>query len=216
MVGLVSESKQYVWYASYGSNLNKDRFLCYIKGGSPAGSTRVELGCKDPSLPIAETTFPLHHPLYFAKEAGGWQSQGVAFIGLIYDQDMVTYSKKYLITIEQFLDVVKQENGGDHFEIDLNEVREQGSKIFRQNAWYGNIIYLGDDQGYPIFTFTAPWERDEVEMKKPSHNYLATIIKGLKTDYTNEEIFYYLQNKPGITGFYTDEELAKVIAVAVS
>ncbi|MEH7747358.1 hypothetical protein V7659_20320 [Neobacillus drentensis] len=209
---MVSESKQYVWYASYGSNLNKDRFLCYIKGGSPAGSTRVESGCKDSSLPVAETTFPLHRPLYFAKEAAGWQSQGVAFIGLKQGEEYLTYSKKYLITIEQFLDVVKQENSGDHFEIDLNEVKEKGSKIFRHRAWYGNIIYLGDDQGYPIFTFTAPWEQAEVEMKKPSHNYLATIIKGLKTDYTEEEIFYYLQNTPGITGFYTDDELAKVIA----
>ncbi len=209
---MVSESKQYVWYASYGSNLNKDRFLCYIKGGSPAGSTRVETGCKDQSLPIAESSFKFNYPLYFAREAAGWQSQGVAFISLKQGEESLTYSKKYLITIEQFLDVVKQENSGDIFEIDLNEVKEKGSKIFRHHAWYGNIIYLGEDKGYPIFTFTAPWEQDEVEMKKPSHNYLATIIKGLKTDYTNEEIFQYLQNKPGIRGFYLDEELTRVIA----
>ncbi|MFB5198507.1 hypothetical protein ACE198_27160 [Neobacillus sp. KR4-4] len=207
----MSESKQYVWYASYGSNLNKNRFLCYIKGGSPAGSTRVETGCKDQSLPIAESSLKFNYPLYFAKEAAGWQSQGVAFIGLNQIEDSLTYSKKYLITSEQFLDVVKQENSGKIFEIDLNEVKEKGAKIFRRHAWYGNIIYLGEDRGYPIFTFTAPWEQAEVEMKKPSHNYLATIINGLKTDYTNEEIFYYLQDKPGIRGFYSDEELTKVI-----
>jgi len=27
--------KTYVWYAGYGSNLNKQRFMCYIKGGTP-------------------------------------------------------------------------------------------------------------------------------------------------------------------------------------
>jgi len=208
----VSDSQQYVWYASYGSNLNSERFLCYIKGGSPAGSTRLEAGCKDPSLPLAESTFIINYPLYFAEEAAGWQSQGVAFIGLNRGMKTVTHSKKYLITMEQFLDVVQQENNGGFFDINLNEVKEKGSIIFRHNAWYGNIIYLGEDNGYPIFTFTAPWDLDDVEMKKPSHNYLATIIKGLKTAYTNEEIYLYLQNKPGIKGFYLEDELSRVIA----
>ena len=208
----MSNSKQYVWYASYGSNLNKDRFLCYIKGGSPFGSTRIETGCKDSSLPVAESPFIINYPLYFAKKAAGWQDQGVAFIGLKQAPDSLTYSKKYLITIDQFLDVVKQENSGLVFDMDLNEVKEKGSKIFRQNAWYGNIIFLGEDNGYPIFTFTAPWDRSSVDVKKPSPNYLATIIKGLKTDYTNEEILDYLQNKPGIKGFYTDDKLASVIS----
>lgn len=208
----MSDSQQYVWYASYGSNLNSERFLCYIKGGSPAGSTRLETGCKDPSLPLAESTFIINYPLYFAEEAAGWQSQGVAFIGLNRGRETVTYSKKYLITMEQLLDVVQQENSGGFFDIDLNAVKEKGSIMFRHNAWYGNIIYLGEDNGYPIFTFTAPWDLDDVELKKPSHNYLATIIKGLKTAYTNEEIYLYLQNKPGIKGFYLEDELSSVIA----
>ncbi|MBV7505452.1 hypothetical protein KW850_09315 [Bacillus sp. sid0103] len=212
----MSESNQYVWYASYGSNLNKDRFLCYIKGGSPAGSTRVETGCKDSSLPIAESSFTINYPLYFAKEAAGWQSQGVAFIGLNHEKDTVTYSKKYLITIEQFLDVVQQENSGEFFKIDLNEVKKTGSKIFRDSSWYGNIIYLGEYNGYPIFTFTAPWNRAEVEITKPSHYYLATIIKGLKTLYTNEEIYLYLQNKPGVKDFYSTDELMTVISARES
>jgi hypothetical protein len=203
--------QQYVWYASYGSNLNAERFLCYITGGSPTGSTRLETGCKDPSLPLAESTFIINYPLYFAEQATGWQSQGVAFIGLNHGMDTVTYSKKYLITMEQFLDVVQQENSGIFCDIDLNEVKEKGSIVFRHNAWYGKIIYLGEDEGYPIFTFTAPWDLADVEMKKPSHNYLATIIKGLKTAYTNEEIYLYLQNKPGIKGSYSEDELTRVI-----
>jgi len=208
----LSEGKQYLWYASYGSNLNEDRFLCYIKGGSPAGSTRFETGCTNSALPIAESTFIINYPLYFAKEAAGWQSQGVAFIKSNRDEDSVTYSKKYLITTDQFFDVVKQENSGLVFDMDLNEVIEKGSNIFRENAWYGNIIYLGEDDGYPIFTFTAPWDSGNVEVNKPSHSYLATIIKGLKTDYTMEEVFHYLKNKPGITGFFTDEELTRLIS----
>ncbi|MDR6999746.1 hypothetical protein [Neobacillus niacini] len=170
----------------------------------------METGCRDSSLPIGESAFTIPYPLYFAKKAAGWGSQGVAFISLNQDSSNITYSKKYLVTTEQFLDIVSQENGGIGFDIDLNEVIEKGSSIFR-SSWYGNIVYLGEDKGYPIFTFTAPWNLDEVECKKPSHAYLTTIIKGLRSDYSNEEIYDYLRNKPGIKGNYSDEELASVV-----
>jgi hypothetical protein len=207
----MSEGPQYVWYASYGSNINTDRFLCYIKGGQPDGSNKVEAGCKDPSLPIDESTFSINLPLYFAKQAAKWESQGVAFIGLSQTPDSVTLSRKYLITKEQFIDVVKQENNGVDFEINLNEVKKKGSQIFHRPSWYGNILYLGEENGYPIFTFTAPWNVNDVEWIKPSHAYLATIIKGLKKDYSDDEIYHYFQSKPGIKGQYSNEELASVI-----
>jgi hypothetical protein len=208
---MMSEKKQYVWYASYGSNINIERFLCYIKGGKPEGGTKIEVGCNDPTLPIEEETFIIHYPLYFAKKAAKWGSQGVAFIGLNQSTENVTYSKKYLITTEQFLDVLKQENNGIHIDIDLNQVMNEGSQIFHKNSWYGNIKYLGENRGYPVFTFTAPWDIADVENKKPSHAYLKTIINGLKSDYANEEIYEYLFNKPGIKGKYSNEELANLI-----
>lgn len=208
---MMNENQQYVWYASYGSNINTDRFICYIKGGQPEGSSQVETGCSDSSLPIDESTYAIDHPLYFAKEAAKWESQGVAFIGLNQNTDSPTYSKKYLITDGQFLDVVKQENNGINVELDLHEVQRQGSKIFNHQSWYGNILFLGEEKGYPIFTFTAPWDINDVEWKKPSHAYLGTIIKGLKKDYSNEEIYHYFQNKQGITGNYSNDELASAI-----
>ena len=170
----------------------------------------METGCKDPSLPLEESRFTINLPLYFAKEAAKWESKGVAFIGLNQNTGAKTYSKKYLITTEQFVDVVKQENNGVGLEIDLNEVRRNGSKIFRQ-AWYGNVLYLGEDKGYPIYTFTAPWDIEDVEWKKPSHSYLTTIVKGLKQDYSDEEIYEYFKTKPGIKENYSEEELAGVI-----
>ncbi|MFS0820602.1 hypothetical protein [Bacillus sp. 1P02SD] len=202
--------KQYIWYASYGSNINRDRFLCYIKGGRPKGSTETEVGCKDPSSPIDEGMFTIPYPLYFAKEAGRWDSKGVAFIDGTPNDEAVTYSKKYLITSEQFLDVLQQENSGLEFDIDLQKVKESGSMVFRKKAWYGRILYLGDDGGYPIFTFTAPWNADEVTFNKPSMGYLETIITGLKEDNSNEEIIRYLEQKPGIRGNYTTEELTRL------
>ena len=207
----MNEKPQYVWYASYGSNINADRFLCYIKGGQPEGSAQVETGCKDPSLPMDDSTFIIDHPLYFAKEAGRWESQGVAFIGLNKDNGNPTYSKKYLIKVDQFLDVVKQENNGVEFEIDLNEVKRKGSQVFQRDSWYGNILYMGEENGFPIYTFTAPWDINDVEWKKPSHPYLSTIIKGLKQDYSDEEIFHYFNSKSGIKDNYSEEELAAIL-----
>ena len=32
------DNATYVWYASYGSNMNRERFLCYIRGGQPEGA----------------------------------------------------------------------------------------------------------------------------------------------------------------------------------
>ncbi|WP_148361244.1 hypothetical protein [Bacillus timonensis] len=203
--------KQYVWYASYGSNINRDRFLCYIKGGRPKGSTETELGCTDPSSPIDEGVFTIPYQLYFAKEAGRWGSKGVAFINGTKSETATTYSKKYLITSEQFLDVLQQENSGIQFEIDLNKVKESGSLVFREKAWYGKILFLGDDGGHPIYTFTAPWDLDDVAINKPSQEYLQTIITGLKEYYPKEEIHQYLKDKPGIKGKYTAEELFRLI-----
>jgi hypothetical protein len=204
-------NNNYVWYASYGSNINKDRFLCYIKGGKPVGSDKVETGCRDTSLPINESLFEIHHPLYFAKESARWGNQGVAFIGLNPVKDNLTVSKKYLITRDQFLDIIKQENNGVEFDIHLNDVIEEGSKVFRNKAWYGNILYLGESDGYPVFTFTAPWDVTESEFKKPSFQYLSTIITGLKNYFSNEEIYGYLKDKPGIAALYSEEELFNVI-----
>ncbi|NHC41485.1 hypothetical protein G6549_16110 [Bacillus sp. MM2020_1] len=207
----MNEDQSYVWYASYGSNINADRFLCYIKGGQPEGSSQVEIGCKDASLPVDESTFTIDRPLYFAKEAARWEAQGVAFIGLHEDKENRTYSKKYLITVEQFLDVIKQENNGIDFAIDLKEVKRKGSKVFQRHSWYGNILFLGEEGGFPIYTFTAPWDIIDVEWNKPSHSYLKTIIKGLSKDYIDDEIFTYFQNKPGIKDRYTDPELALLL-----
>ncbi|TXC86044.1 hypothetical protein FS935_18515 [Metabacillus litoralis] len=207
----MEQPKQYVWYASYGSNINNDRFLCYIKGGKPNGSSMVEEGCRDQSLPIKESIHLIKHPLYFAKESGRWNFQGVAFIGLYQDSSCITYSKKYLITTEQFMDIVKQENDGIKFKLNLQDVQERNSYVFNEESWYGNILYLGKDSGYPIYTFTAPWDKKEVDWKKPSHSYLSTIIKGLRKDYSTTDVFDYLASKPGIKESYQRDELLHLI-----
>ena len=54
----------YVWYASYGSNMSKERFLCYIRGGSVEGMTKRCEGCADPSEPLKDLYIEIPHELY--------------------------------------------------------------------------------------------------------------------------------------------------------
>ena len=73
-------NKKYLWYASYGSNLQRNRFLCYIRGGRPFGSSTNHEGSRSNSYPISEKPIVLNHELYFAKKTPNWDNGGVAFI----------------------------------------------------------------------------------------------------------------------------------------
>ncbi|WEG12347.1 hypothetical protein PU629_19975 [Pullulanibacillus sp. KACC 23026] len=204
------ESLDYVWYASYGSNINHDRFLCYILGGTPEGSSKREIGCRDQSLPIEARNLIIKHPLYFTKEADKWQGKGVAFIDLESIPETNTYSRMYLITREQFIDVVRQENEqSGELELDLEAVIQNGSHIFRK-SWYGNVLYLGEEEGYPIFTFTSTEKMKKDELNPPSLEYLQTILKGIHKDMgiSREAVIDYIKAVPGVASFYSDQQLA--------
>ncbi|WP_245837259.1 hypothetical protein [Virgibacillus phasianinus] len=205
-----TDKVNYVWYASYGSNLSRERFLCYIEGGQPKGSADVEIGCSDNSLPIKEATHIMQHPLYFAKASARWQNQGVAFIGLKKEEKHHTYSRKYLITEEQFKDVVKQENGVA-IDMDLDDIKQRGLRTLK-DTWYGTLLYVGEEDGYPIFTFTADFDSD-VPVTKPSKQYLGMIINGLrntlKLDRT--EVVNYLSTKPGVADNYSREDIEELM-----
>ncbi|OZM57205.1 hypothetical protein CIB95_06990 [Lottiidibacillus patelloidae] len=200
-----------VWYASYGSNLLKERFLCYITGGRPEGSLDTEPGCRDNSLPKDDRQILISHPLYFAKEAARWGDGGVAFIGGQSNNDQ-TLGRMYLITKDQFIDVVSQENRNIEVSLDLENVKSKRNHLFEE-SWYGNVVYLGDEEGYPIFTFTANWDEEVIDYKSPSKEYLGTIIRGLLQTYKMDEetLVNYLINKKGIDINYNQENLRELI-----
>jgi hypothetical protein len=206
-----SSNSDFVWYASYGSNLCEDRFLCYIKGGKPAGSTKVEIGCRDQSLPLETRSVELEFPLYFSAYSSRWGG-GVAFVGTTNREQQKTLGRMYLITKEQFIDVVKQENKLTDLVIDFSKVVEDGSHVTKESL-YGNILYAGDCDGYPIFTFTYYHDQDAREVTVPSENYLTMLIRGYKETYslTDEQIANYLITKPGVKGNIEKGVLLKLI-----
>lgn len=193
------QQQKYVWYAGYGSNLYKNRFIDYIKK------------CRDPVPPKGDIQIRIPYPLYFAKYSEKWRG-GVAFIGLRKNKKNATLGRMYLITEQQFKDVFSQENAGNKVNIDFQKVKEKVSLIVLE-SWYGNVIYLGEQDGLPIFTFTGHRHMASEPPVNPSPDYLEKIILGLKETYKlkDKEILNYLIKKRGVKGNIKKEELTSLI-----
>jgi len=189
-----------VWYACYGSNLKRERFMCYIQGGQPEGSSKVHEGCSNTRPPLDERPVEIRHRLYFAKRSRTWGGGGVAFIGSERSRNEKTLGKMYLVTREQFREIFAQENGSRSSapHIDFERLIDEGEYI-AGNGWYGKLLFLGRDEKdeYPVLTFTASDERDSSH-NPPSPGYLKTIVDGLCESYPHmgrEEAERYLKER---------------------
>lgn len=211
----MADTQDYIWYASYGSNILEERFLCYIRGGQPLGSVKNYHGCTDKSLPIGKEEIYINSELYFAKKSKSWDNGGVCFIEINFSPTSKTLGRMYLITKAQFIDIVRQEtdNKGTLI-IDFERAINDGSLVFNPGSWYGKIIYLGTQNNYPIFTFTN--ENNIQKVNQPNEKYLKTIIRGIQETYdlSVAEITEYFVSKKGIEGNIAIGELTKIIESA--
>ncbi len=168
--------KNHVWYVSYGSNMLKERFMCYIKGGSFRGS-RYREPCRDTSLPKAVKTVEVPYDMYFGNVSGSWENGGVSFIDT--SKEGCALGVAYLISEEQFKHVREQENGG---------------KFPGNGEWYTEIIDLGRMNGFKVKTITNTIPRDP---NKPSQKYLDALHEGIKENWpqmSDGDIDDYLNN----------------------
>jgi hypothetical protein len=197
----------YVYYAGYGSNLMRERFLCYIKGGRPPGSVVEERGCRDKTDPLRDRPVRIAYPLYFSRYSPRWGG-GVAFLGHERGKK-ATLGRMYLISEEQFTDVLRQENGNDQLTVDFARLRLCGS-LQVSSSWYGRILALDDCAGYPVLTITAGRPYSAADVTAPSLGYLEVMASGLRQAYamSGPEIARYLGDKPGIKEYYSLRELA--------
>lgn len=204
----------YVWYLSYGSNMYKDRFLCYINGGRFETSNIVEQGCKDNSLPVDERNVVIENELFFSLQSAKWQNMGIAFVMKRKTQGSKTFAKIYMITREQFEDVVKQENGidvNDVIDIDYELFNKKREVLVFEKEDYGMLLKIDEIDGVPVYTFTLPVDPDSYS--KPSREYLISIIKGIKLNFGNisDDIIDVFSHLGGIKGEYPFEELKMLI-----
>ena len=182
--------------------------MCYIEGGKPKNSSKTEKGCVDKTPPKKDRPHKINHALYFARHSKKWNNGGSCILSVKFDKNKITYGRKFLITIEQFLDIVSQNNGVENIKIDFEEVINKGSKSINKSL-SGNILYLGNEDDYPIFTFTSHF--DETEFVKPDILYLSTIGAGVKDTFkmTTEQVTDYFMGLDGIKENYSKDDLLK-------
>ena len=81
----------YVWYACYGSNINRERFMRYINN------------CTDRTEPAEDRPYEFAHPVFFAGTSSIWEGKGKAFLDDTADGH--AFGRIFKITDEQYREV---------------------------------------------------------------------------------------------------------------
>ena len=205
-----------VWYVSYGSNLHRARFDCYLSGGVPPGGSRASPGARDRRPPSGDRPVWIPGQVYFARRSEQWGG-GVAFLDVDGSASASAASaaagRAYAITLEQFTDVAAQESRrpiGSSFDVDA--VLADG-RLVVDDGWYGTLVRLDDIDGLPALTFTSGRAVGEVETTAPSAAYLRVIALGLQEawGWTAEEIAAYVTALPGARGAWSARDVVALI-----
>eukprot|EP01018_Ginkgo_biloba_P014008 Gb_00466 [translate_table: standard] len=184
----------YIWYASYGSNMWKPRFLCYIEGGQVEGMATYSSGSEDktPLQGIQWKVVP--HRMFFGRSfSKTWGSGGVAFLHPSRSDDNKAHVCLYKITLAQFNDLLLQENETNYrteyplVDIAAIDSIRIGNPVLElmKDSWYGTILYLGTEGGLPILTITCSlsdiekFKLGQLPICPPSSGYVNTIARGL-------------------------------------
>lgn len=199
-----------IWYAAYGSNMSRERLLDYVTGRRPVGATRRCRGCRDTRPPREDRPFALPGTLSFGGFGGpstNWNG-GVAFYTPADAAAAPVLARLWLVSLEQFEDIVAQENVGEPGSITVDPT------LARQDVaegWYGHVVRTGELDGHSVMTFTggrAP------ELIPPSHDYLRHVADGLREghDLGPADAATYLSTKPGVAGNLTNDDLLRILA----
>lgn len=164
-----------LWYAAYGSNLARDRFLAYLAGGRPAGASRTYPGARDPRPPTDDRPLQLSGRIFFAWQSPTWGG-GIAFYDA--EPEGTVYARAYRITQAQFSDLAAQEMRRDPgTDLDLSRVLAERRHSYGPGR-YETLHLVGELDGRPVLTFTAPPDH-VLPTNPPAPAYVATIVRGL-------------------------------------
>jgi hypothetical protein len=186
---------QRIWYVAYGSNLSRERFCYYLRGGRPDGAERDYPGCRDTSDELESFGLLITGGLYFAGRSSGWRG-GMAF----YDPEAPgeVAARAYLITAEQFVDVLAQETlRSPGMALDLTPTF-RGDRYSNGVGGYSILVGVGCRRGVPLVTFTRD-RRSASTLMAPTVHYLAAMATGLREahGWSFTQIDRYLSALPG-------------------
>ncbi len=155
----------FAWYVGYGSNLSAARFTRYLAR------------CRDTTAPWRWAPVELAHRLLFARDSVRWGGGGVAFLDPAPTAGARTLGRAWLVTREQFADVLAQECGLPVGSLQMPPVMGAGC-IPLAGHWYGYVVALGAREGWPMVTFTDEAAAGLV-LRPPGPSYRAVISEGL-------------------------------------
>ncbi|HSU35139.1 MAG TPA: histone deacetylase [Propionibacteriaceae bacterium] len=200
---------QRLWYVAYGSNLSLDRFRVYLQGGRPVGGARLYPGCRDSLGPEQDVPLMIPGGLRFVGVSSVWGG-GMA----VYDARATgeIAARAYLITAEQFVDVLAQEMRLEpDLDVNLSLVRETGWHSLGPGR-YQTLAHVGSRDDLPMLTFTSADVDHRVNA--PSEGYLRTIAGGLRESHgwTKAAIGRYLARFPGAAGVWPPRAIERLAA----
>ncbi|WP_431933529.1 histone deacetylase [Micromonospora sp. RP3T] len=203
-----------LWYVAYGSNLHAARLDRYLRGGRPAGGLRTYPGCRDCRPPRRTVPALIPGGVYFAGESRAWTG-GMAF----YDPELPGRAavRGYLVTAEQFADIAAQEMyrtpGAD-----LAGIRAAVAtgRATLGPGRYETLLRVGERDGRPMLTFTAPHRAVAVPWTRPAPVYLGMLARGLREahGWGVARTVDYLSGRPGVAGRWSRAALRTLVAAA--
>lgn len=201
---------QRLWYVAYGSNLSLARLRCYLLGGQPEGAARRYLGCRDAAEPAAAFSLTIAGGICFAGHSSVWGG-GLAR----YEPDAAgrVAARAYLLTAEQFTDVLAQEmRQPPGLELDLSPVHTLGQHSFGPGS-YETLVRVGSRDGLPMLTFTSN-RYSSRHLAAPTATYLQTLARGLRESHgwSARRIAAYLAAVPGAQGAWTPDSIESLAA----
>ena len=205
-----------VWYVAYGSNLGLDRFRCYLTGAPRPEVCGSTPGAGTPASPSALPRSTCRAALVFAGESTVWGG-GHGF----YDAHAPGRAacRAYLVTVEQFADVVAQEMRrppGGEFARDLAGLLGDVESVHAMGSGrYETVTRLGESAGAAMFTVTHD-DAGSLEPAAPAAAYLWWISAGLREahGWDASRIAGYLEAAPGVAGAWTRSQLTELAEAA--
>lgn len=140
----------YIWYACYGSNINRSRFMEYINR------------CRDTTPPVEDRPFEFDHPVIFAGTSTRWEGKGKAFLDA--EKEGHAFGRIYKITEDQYMQVKHREGRDYQRKVDLGELEGIPVVTFTfvnrpersvPSLSYLNIILKGLKETYPEYRESA-------------------------------------------------------------
>ncbi len=193
------QKETYIWYGVHNELLRNKNIIKVIKK------------CNDPSIPIECASIHLNNfKIGFNKNR----------VFIEYNENSEIFFKLYLITKEQFMDILityyscnnKIKKEEENIINNLNKINDEydlNSYLNEPNSFYNIIKCVGNLDGIKILTISSKIN----EIIPPDIEYLKVIYSGLKKSfqpYNKYLIIYYIYLLEGVKNYYNIKQLTEV------